>query len=123
MDDPLQVITGFPFMFVFGIDFIARLVGGGSNCGVALHLAPGDNCDVKMGTRNVCLTSCSFRRSCSMTMGVDDAIGAGGYLASLGQLRNSRLPALPLGRLVCSARFRLAASRTAGASAPRPADG
>ena len=47
----------------------------------------------------------------------------GGYLASLGQLRNSRLPALTLGRLVCSARFRLAASRTAGASAPRPADG
>ena len=53
--------------------------------------------------------------------GVADAIGAGGYLASLGQLRNSRLPALPLGRLVCSARFRLAVSRTAGASAPRRA--
>ena len=40
-------------------------------------------------------------------------------LASLGQLRNSRDPALPLASLVCSARFRFAASRTAGASAPR----
>ena len=55
--------------------------------------------------------------------GVADAIGAGGYLAALGQVHNSRLAALPLATLLCSPRFRLAASRTAGASAPHPADG
>ena len=41
-------------------------------------------------------------------------------LAALGQVRNSRLATLPLAMLLCSPRFRLAASRTAGASAPRP---
>ena len=48
---------------------------------------------------------------------------AGALLASLGQLRNSRLTALPLVRLVCSARFRLTSPRIAGASAPRPVAG
>ena len=43
-------------------------------------------------------------------------------LASLGQLRNGRLAALPLATLSCSVRLRLAASRTAGARLRCPID-
>ena len=43
-------------------------------------------------------------------------------LASLGQVRNSRLAALPLAVLLCSLRFHLAASATGGASVSRPID-
>ena len=43
-------------------------------------------------------------------------------LALLGQVRNSRMAALTLASLLCSPRFRLAASATGGASAPRPID-
>ena len=39
-------------------------------------------------------------------------------LRSFGQVRNSRLPSLPFGRLLCSPGFRLASSATGGASAP-----
>ena len=41
-------------------------------------------------------------------------------LPSVGQLRNIRNAALPLASLVCSARFRLASSRTAGARLRAP---
>ena len=78
MNDPLQMIAGFPFVFVLGIKFIAGLVGGSAHDRAAIHFPTGDDRDVKMGTRNVCLTSSLFRRSCSMTTGVADAIGAGG---------------------------------------------
>ena len=43
-------------------------------------------------------------------------------LRLLGQLRNGRLAALSLATLPCSARLRLAASRTAGTRLRRPID-
>ena len=47
--------------------------------------------------------------------GVEPRLAA---LRLLGQVRNSRLPSLPFGRLLCSRGFRLASSATGGASAP-----
>ena len=47
--------------------------------------------------------------------GVEPRLAA---LRLLGQVRNSRLPSLPFGRLLCSPGFRLASSATGGASAP-----
>ena len=57
MDDPFQMIAGFPFMFIFGIQFIAGLVSGSTDNGVTFQLTTGDDRNVIMGTRNVCLTS------------------------------------------------------------------
>ena len=57
MDDPFQMVAGFPFMLIFGIQFIARLISGSAYNGVAFQLATGDDRDVIVGTRNVCLTS------------------------------------------------------------------
>ena len=51
----------------------------------------------------------------SSVRGVEPRLAA---LRLLGQVRNSRLPSLPFGRLFCSPGFRLASSATGGASAP-----
>ena len=63
MDDPFQMVAGFPFVFVIGIKLIAGLIGGSAHNGVTLHLTLGDNRDVKMWTRDVYLTS-FFVSSC-----------------------------------------------------------
>ena len=78
MDDPFQMVAGFPFVFVLGIKLIAGLVGGSTHDGAALHLPTGDDRDVKMGTRDVCLASFSFVVLVQCLLGVADAIGAGG---------------------------------------------
>ena len=57
MDDPFQMVAGFPFVFILGLQFLAGLGGGSAHYGVALHLSSGDDRDVKMGTRDVCLAS------------------------------------------------------------------
>ena len=57
VDDSFQMVAGFPFVFILGIKFIAGLVSGSAHYGVALRLSPGDDRDVKMGTRDVCLAS------------------------------------------------------------------
>ena len=92
-------------LVIFAEQFLSALVGCSGNGGLAF--APLPDADTEMWAGDLSLTVLSF--------GVAGLPVQGLFLASLGQLRNSRLPALPLGRLVCSARFRLASSRTAGA--------